>query len=94
MKRIGLIALAVLAFAGTPTDPRQAHAYADGVLFPRFTAAMNEFSFEHPKDREGDAHRWEHVKFKSDVKDRQLFTEACRAFDEWKRAMKRAGYSD
>lgn len=42
--------VAVLVLGEIPRDPIEAHRYADGVLLPRFTAAVNDFVYLHPKD--------------------------------------------
>lgn len=71
-----------------PYDAVEAHKYADGVLFPRFHAALNDWHYQHPQDRAGKP--WEHCGRldAGDVKRWQLLRESFQALDA---AMKRAG---
>ena len=72
-----------------PSSPNQAHAYADGVLAPRFHAAVNEFEFRHPRDKTPGA--WDHV-LTIDKGDAERWRELVDAWEQYHRAMKTAGY--
>ncbi len=75
--------------AGIPSDAVEAHKYACGVLLPRFVAAVNDWRYQHPEDRPGQA--WEHC-HKLDAGDVKRWRVVREAFRELDQAMKRAGY--
>jgi hypothetical protein len=79
------------AAAEASTVSEYSHSEADGIHWPRLMAAMNEFWRDHPKDREGEQHAWEHVR-KLDRGDLERFKVVDDAFKTWRDAMKRAGY--
>ena len=70
--------------AATPHDPIESHRYADSVLLPRFTAAFNAWTYEHPSDAE-------HAR-KFDRKDQMRWQAVVKAWKELHEAMERAGY--
>jgi Ser/Thr protein kinase RdoA (MazF antagonist) len=78
-----------LAGGDVPSSPNQAHAYADGILAPRFHAAVNEFEFHHPRDKTPGA--WDHV-LSTDKGDAERWREVVDAWEIYHRAMKTAGY--
>ena len=86
---LALVCLALIADASIPREATEAHEYADGVLQPRFVAAVNDWAYQHPQDRPG--HLWEHCQVldAGDVKRWQKVRETWRELD---RAYKRAGY--
>lgn len=97
---LNLGAIALLAFlllqlfsaaadASTSPDATEAHKYADGVLLQRFTAAVNDWRYQHPQDRPGKD--WEHCG-NLDAGDVRRFQTVREAFRELDQAMKRAGY--
>lgn len=73
-----------------PTNPTEAHRYAEGVLGPQFHALFNEWSYRHPQDRQ--AGSGDHVRGKVDAKDVARWHAAVKAFRDLERAMKAAGY--
>jgi len=83
------IALEPELIGQAPMEPAAAHRYADSVLFPRFVATMNDWSYQHPKDRPG--HDGEHCANLDggDVARWKLVRETFRELDK---AYKRAGY--
>jgi len=72
-----------------PVDAIESHRYADGVLGPRFFAAMNDFVYQHPHDSKPGA--WDHV-HTLNAGDLQRYRAVRSAFREMDEAMKRAGY--
>jgi hypothetical protein len=91
---LGILAgllLAAIEAAASPANQAaiDAHKYADGVLLPRLTAAINDWHYQHPQDRPG--HAWEHVHTTS-AGDVARYREITRAFDAWREGMKQAGY--
>jgi hypothetical protein len=86
---LAVVLIAKLNAGDIPTSPNQAHAYADGVLAPRFHAAVNEFEYRHPRDKTPGA--WDHVQ-QLDKPDTERWREVVKAFEQYRRAMKTAGY--
>jgi hypothetical protein len=85
-----LLAVVVLVVrAGVPQDAVEAHKYACGVLLPRFVAALNDWHYQHPQDRPGQA--WEHCE-KFCAKDAARWKLVRESFRELDAAMRRAGY--
>lgn len=85
-----LTLVGLLAMAGGPKpEQTDAHKYADGVLLPRFSAAMNDWAWQHPQDAQGQPGSHVHTISVGDVKRLQVVRQA---FKEWDDAMKRAGY--
>lgn len=78
--------LAMLYFFACAQDTlrSQDHRYAETVLYSRFVALTNTWSFEHPK---GEDHY-----FKFDAKDSERLEQANKAWVEFYKTMKRAGY--
>ena len=72
-----------------PMEPAAAHRDADSVLFPRFVAVVNDWSFQHPKDRPG--HDGEHCA-RLDAGDVARWERVRDSFRDLDRAYKRAGY--
>lgn len=72
-----------------PHDPRLAHQWADAILSLEFEASYNRYRSQHPGDRR--AGSWDHVDA-SNVSDRERWQDVLRRFEDYKRAMKRAGY--
>jgi hypothetical protein len=83
------LALAAALWAAIPHDAVEAHKYADGVLMPRFTAAVNDYAYQHPQDKPG--REWEHCA-RLDAGDMKRWRLVREAFKELDQAMKRAGY--
>jgi hypothetical protein len=75
--------------AQIPRDPAEAHRYADGVLIPRLTAALNEFVYRHPQDPEN--RPWAHCE-RLDAGDVARWREVIEAAKAADKAYKRAGY--
>lgn len=65
---------------------RQAHQRADAVLYPALIAAQNAWAISHGAFEDKGHYD------KLNVGDKQRFDAACKAFDEWKKAMREAGY--
>jgi hypothetical protein len=84
-----ILAASVAAWGGVPTNPFEAHKFLDAIARPRFEAAYNEFTYEHPRDDKPGS--WSHVQ-ELDVKDRQNGKAVLEALDELKNGLKRAGY--
>jgi len=79
--------IAVLLVSALWADPAAVdrHRQADGILAPRFVAAMNEFQLAHnPNDAD-------HF-LKVSAKDKQRWRAAVDAWRELEHAMKEAGY--
>jgi hypothetical protein len=72
-----------------PTDPAQAHQWADGIYAPEFDAAYNRFRATHPADRKPGS--WDHVQTVN-AGDRDRWAEARDRWRDLERAMKAAGY--
>lgn len=82
-----LILLTAAAIAAKlPLDSRDAHLRADGVLFPRFEAALNEFALDH-----GGPNDAGHLD-KLNKKDLENIRAVRETFTAWNDAMKLAGY--
>jgi len=77
------------AAAAPADDALESHKYADAVLLPRLTAALNDWHYQHPQDRQEKP--WEHVHTTS-AGDVKRYREITKTFDDWREAMKRAGY--
>lgn len=84
-----LIVSALLVASELPRDPDEAHKYADGVLLLRFSAALNEFAYKHPRDKKEGT--YDHVQ-QLDIPDHKRWSEARRAWREYEECMKKAGY--
>ena len=85
-----LLGLGFLVQAGSlPTEATEAHKYADGVLLHRFTAAVNDWQYQHPQDKS--AGTWDHVHTlnRGDAERWKTVRQSFRELDE---AMKRAGF--
>lgn len=85
-----LLALALLISAAIwasriPLDAREAHREADSVLWPNFVSVSNEWAIHHGATDPG------HLDTVN-TKDRQRFEATVKAFNEWRDAMKQAGY--
>jgi hypothetical protein len=84
-----IVSLVFCAWAGLPVDAVEAHRYADAVLYPRFSAALNDFAYHHPQDNKPGS--WSHVQ-EIDVKDRKRWRAVRESWDELEAAMRRAGF--
>jgi hypothetical protein len=90
------VALVMLATAersraagALPREAAEAHAYADRVLTPRFTAAFNDWAAQHPVDLPG--REGEHCR-KLDAGDVKRWELVRASFRELDAAWRRAGY--
>lgn len=95
MRRLVLIAslLATSSFCQEPPNryagqarARESHRRADAVLYPAWIAAQNAWAIGHS----GSEERGHYDKLNAG--DKQRFDAAVKAFEEWKKAMKEAGY--
>ena len=88
---ITLLAMAFDAAAAAPGPDTaiESHKYADGVLLPRLTAAINDWHYQHPRDPENKPYQHAHTTSAGDV---QRYREVREAFQKWDEAMRRAGY--
>lgn len=85
-----ICAIAALAVcAALPTDATESHRYADGVLVPRLTSAINDWWYQHPRDPEGKD--GQHCR-QLDAADVRRWRTVRDQFRELDSAMKRAGY--
>jgi hypothetical protein len=85
-----LSAIAALAVcAALPAEATEAHRYADAVLMPRLSAAMNDWWYQHPRDPEGKEGQHCRGLDAADVRRWRTVREQFRELDA---AMKRAGY--
>lgn len=80
---------ALIVSAGLPVDAVESHRYADGVLVPRLTAAINDWWYQHPQDGLGREGQHCHNLDAADVRRWRTVREQFRQMDD---AMKRAGY--
>lgn len=69
-----------------PVDSVDAHRRADGILYPRFMAAMNEFALDH-----GEPNDPGHFD-KLHTQDVEHIRAVRETFKAWDQAMKQAGY--
>jgi hypothetical protein len=92
MAKRAVVALALLAIAhadDVPTDPVQAHVWADRILQSEFSAAYNRFIAGHPVDRKPGTN--DHT-LTTNAGDRERWIATRDAFKVLDGAMRRAGY--
>lgn len=91
-RQLGRFLAAALMFcllataARPPVDSIDAHRRADGILYPRVMAAMNEFAFDH-----GSPNDPGHFD-KLGTQDVEHIRAVRETFKAWNEAMKQAGY--
>jgi cation transport regulator ChaB len=84
-----LLLLLLAVMVGSGSAGTEAHAWADTVLAPRFTAAINEWAWRHPQDAEG--RQGEHWR-KLDAGDVKRWAAVRKAFRELDDEFRKAGY--